>query len=468
MELSDVTIALRRHWMVAVLAMLFWVLVGAAMAFLPEGRYRASASLLVAPSTQLGASSVQVANFQIPGIVAVLESSTFARKVEATLPKNVADASISIHADVSPGSGIIRVRTEGTDPKAAAAWATALVNQILDEPVTLPELVQTTVLDQASVPRAPFSPKRLPIFLGTAILGPISAIVASAVMYRARKALNVVEEVERRLGVPVIGRIPWVRPLQHASPFAAADLLVSTPRLTEAFQTLRTNLELAFLGTPTDSQVVAIASWGEGVGKSTIAAGLALTSAQSGTEVLAVDADLRRPELHTRLGEPFGPGTADAGRRELERLVFQTRQRRLWLLRAGTSDRHPADVLAVVLERILGFAKGKGWRVVIDAPPYHGIAETAMVLSAARYVVLVVDARRSKLPELESMASRLQASGVNIVGVTLNRVPKSRMDAAYGPYAPKATRTRPASGPRRAAAPVRSAPREVGTSRETS
>ena len=70
-----------------------------------------------------------------------------------------------------------------------------------------------------------------------------------------------------------------------------------------------------------------------------------------------------------------------------------------------------------------------------------------MVLSSARYVLIVVDARRTKLPELESMVSRLQATGVNIVGVALNRVSKSRMDSAYGPYAPKGSRSTPAQPP---------------------
>lgn len=463
MELSDISIALRRHWIVASLAIVFWLLVGSAMALLPEAQYRTSATLLVSPSTELGGDSVQVADFQIPGIVAVLESGSFARKVGATLPTSVRRANVGISAARSLGSGIIRVTVEGADPKANAEWATALVTNILKEDIARPEVVQATVLDEAGVPRTPFSPKRRPIFAGTVVLGLISAVFASAIMFRARKALNVVEEIERRLRVPVIGRIPMLRPLSRATPDAAAELLITTPRLTEAFQTLRTNLELAFLGTAHDSQVVAIASWDEGVGKSTVAAGLAMTSAQSGTEVLAVDVDLRRPELHARMGEPFGPGTADAGRRALDKLVIPTRQPRLWLLPAGTTDRHPADVLAVTLERILAFAKERSWRVVLDAPPYRGVAETAMVLSASRYVVLVVDARRAKLPELESMASRLQASGVNIVGVALNRVPKSRMDAAYGPYAPKpsrVTRTRatrlgngPAPGTERPAMP---------------
>ena len=439
MELSDISIALRRHWLTAAVAMILWLLIGAAMALLPDPRYRAGATVLVSPSAELGPSSVAVVNFQVPGIVAVLESGSFADKVADTLPSRIADADVSIGASTAPGTGIIGITVEGTDPRADAAWATALATAILDEDVARADIVQARVLDEAGVPSTPFSPQRVPIFLGTTVLGLISAVFASAVVYRARKALNVVEEIERRLGVPVIGRIPWLRSLQRASSDAAADLL-TTPRLTEAFQTLRTNLELAFMGTPLESQVVAIASWGEGAGKSTVAAGLALTSAQSGTEVLAVDADLRRPELHARLGEAFGPGTANAGRREIEKLVVPTRQPRLWLLPAGTTDHHPADVLAVTLDRILGFAKDRRWRVVIDSPPYHGVAETAMVLSTSRYVVLVVDARRTKMPELEAMASRLRTSGVNIVGVALNRVPNSRMDSAYGPYAPKTSR----------------------------
>lgn len=470
MELSDVTIALRRHWAVAALAMVFWLLVGAFLALTPEAQYQTSATLLVGPAAQ--DSSVEAVNFQMPAIEAVLESSSFRRKIRQTLPADVAGAPVSISADITAGSGIVFVSVKGPKPRADAAWATALVKGIIGEDVANPSIVQATVLDEAGVPSTPVSPKRTPIFLGTIVLGLISAVFASSVMFRARKALNVVEEIERRLGVPVIGRIPLQRSLQRASGDSASDILLTTPRLTEAFQALRTNLELAFLGTPIETQVVALASWGEGVGKSTVAAGLAMTSAQSGTEVLAVDVDLRRPELHARLGEPFGPGTADAARRPVEKLVIRTRQPRLWMLPAGMTDRHPADILAVALEPILSFARSRSWRVVLDVPPYHGVAETAMVLSAARYVVLVVDARRAKLPELESMTSRLRASGVNIVGVALNRVAKSRMDSAYGPYSPGSTKPErstsrrespPAPSREVAAEPLRR--REVGQAR---
>jgi polysaccharide biosynthesis transport protein len=438
MDLSDISIALRRHWLVAAVAMVFWLFIGTVMALLPDARYRATATMLVAPSAEAGDSSVDIAQFQLPGIVAVLESNTFATKVRATLPERYKNQSVHISSEVPLGSGIVRLEVEGTDPDADAAWATALVTQILDESVADPQIINARVLDEAAVPSTPYSPKRMPIFLGTIVLGLISAVFSSAFVFRARKVLDVLEDIERRLGVPVIGRIPWVRGLRRASGPTSAEVLLRTPELTEAFQTLRTNLELAFMGTPVESQVVAVASWGEGAGKSTVAAGLALTSAQSGTEVLAVDADLRRPALHVRLGETFGPGTANVLRREPDGLVAQTRQPRLWMLPAGTTDRHPADVVGPVLERVLAFARGRHWRVVLDSPPYNGVAETLTVLSAARYVILVVDARRSRLPELESMATRLRASGVNIVGVALNRVPSSRMENAYGPYAPKA------------------------------
>ena len=436
MELSDVRVALRRYWLVAMAAMVFWLVVGAMLAFLPEGRYRATATLIVSPtstSSEPGASSVQVTNFQIPAILAVIESRSFAEDVAADHDDLASRRSVSVEATVDPGTGIVRVGVEGTEPREAAAWATALVSSVLEHEVTTSSLVDVRILDEATTPTSPVSPKRVPIAVGTFALGIISAVFASVAVWRTRKAFDVVEELERRLDIPVVGRIPSVSS-KHRRDARPMDVLAETPELMEAFQSLRTNLELAFLGTSPERQVVAVASWGEGEGKSTVAAGLALTSAASGSEVLAVDADLRRPALHTRLGQSAGPGVADARPGEVARLVKPTGRRNLWFIPAGVPDQHPADVLTTTLEPVLEYARQRAWRVVVDSPPYQGIAETATVLSAARYVLLVVDARRMRLPEIIAMTTRLQASGMNVVGIALNRIPKSRVDGAYSAY----------------------------------
>ena len=79
-------------------------------------------------------------------------------------------------------------------------------------------------------------------------------------------------------------------------------ITVSEPRspISEAYRTLRTNLDFASLDQALKTLVVTSAGGGEG--KSTTLANLGVVSAQAGRKVVLVDADLRRPSLHSSLG----------------------------------------------------------------------------------------------------------------------------------------------------------------------
>jgi Mrp family chromosome partitioning ATPase len=121
---------------------------------------------------------------------------------------------------------------------------------------------------------------------------------------------------------------------------------------------------------------------------------------------------------------------------------------------AGIPDRHPADVLAVTLPRVVGALRADDRLLLIDAPPIHGVAETPMILSVAGHVVLVVDGTSAKLPQLEQAVRRLQGSGVTIVGVVLNRMRRRRQAPQYRAYVPGAVKRQPTNGHRTAKRPT--------------
>ena len=68
----------------------------------------------------------------------------------------------------------------------------------------------------------------------------------------------------------------------------------------EAYNALRTNLQYAL--SPTNGKIVAVTSSNAGEGKSTVSINLALTTALTSAKVLLIDADLRRPTVHKKLG----------------------------------------------------------------------------------------------------------------------------------------------------------------------
>ena len=466
MDLTDLRQAMRRYWALALAVLVIVLLNGAAASFIPEKTYKATATVTADLNPAIQGSPVQAASFQIPSIVETVSSSPFRASVVAGLPPEQGDDPVWLSAVSDSGTGIIRLTATGRDPAAVAAWATAAANALVAQENTLtpapvdpatttipgtppPPGISTSpvhleLLNPASIPSVPSSPRPTVLLIGTFVLGCILAVVAAVVAYRFNRALDVVEDIRRRLGVPVIGQIPTIRPLKRGNRSFAEVFSQDSPDLVEAFQGLRTSIEL--LSRDGNLRAIAVSSWGAGEGKSSVCAGLAMAFSSSGHKVVAIDADLRNPNLHHRMGESFGEGIADAGRIPIDNLVWPTRFPNLSLVTAGIPDRHPADVLAVTLPRVVGSLLADDRLLLIDAPPIHGVAETPMILSTAGHVVLVVDGTSHKLPQLEQSVRRLQGSGVTIVGVVLNRMRRRRQAPQYRAYVPGAPKRLPTNG----------------------
>ncbi|MBA2624291.1 MAG: hypothetical protein H0U89_01585 [Acidimicrobiia bacterium] len=473
MELRDVRLALRRYWLLALLVLVLCVGLGAAAAFLPAKTYEASATLtaLVPPREGFSPNPTSIIDAEMPVLEVRATSRSFRNRVRQDLAEAEPDAAgipVSIAVLRDSGSPLLTIETSGNDAEGITTWANAMAAGIRD---TLPE--ESAILleldDPAFTPRSAAAPQPTPILIGAFVLGAFLALLATVGAARVRQALDLAEEVRKRFDAPVLGQIPPTRRLARGNESVASLLEDGPPELIEAFQSLRTNLDLLLLDRkPT---AIAVASWSAGEGKSTVAAGLALSMAAIGRDVVVIDADLRRPTQHDRLGERFGPGElglADLGNVDVQQVLRRTRYEHLWLLPAGVPDRHPADVVTVALPRAAEALAAQDRLLLIDAPPLHGVAETPFVLSVAHHVILVVDAASVKLIELEQAVERLRGSGLVLLGVVINRVRSQGQNTAYDSYLtkPEARRSAVDDGRARSLLPLRAGEADLSSSRQ--
>src|SRR5215207_8979795 len=89
---------------------------------------------------------------------------------------------------------------------------------------------------------------------------------------------------------------------QYATPGPETLVTLIDPRsqVSEAYRTLRTNIQFSSLEKPVKTLLLTSARPGED--KSIAVANLAVTFAQMGSRVILVDADLRRPSQHSIFG----------------------------------------------------------------------------------------------------------------------------------------------------------------------
>ncbi len=259
--------------------------------------------------------------------------------------------------------------------------------------------------------------------------GLIAAVFAALGAAALRRRLVTADEIRDRVGLTVLGEVPM---LVHpgANP---AEIFESTgdQRALEAFQQLRSSLHLMFSEA---NPLIAVTSGEAREGKSSISAHVAWALAMPGRSVVAVDGDLRKPTLHDIFGVSLSPGVSDFAYIGLTGLLSTTGNRNLAVIPAGVPDRHPADIVAADVPRLLGSLRESDLTVLLDCPPLAGVAETRILVAKADAVLFVVDARKFDPDRLEQNLAQLRASGANVVGVVLNRVRRRRQDDAYGYY----------------------------------
>ena len=267
--------------------------------------------------------------------------------------------------------------------------------------------------------------------LASVVFGLIAAVFAALLAGTLRRFVAA-DEIAERLGVPVIGEVPTLaRPGSNPAQMFA---LAGDERGLEAFQQLRSRLHVMFQDT---HPVIAITSYEQREGKSCVASRTAWALATPGQFVVAVDGDLRQPSLHEIFGVERSPGVSDiALANGPSELLAATDNRYLEVIPAGVPTRHPADIAAADVPRLLRALRESERTVVLDCPPITGIAETTILMAKADAVVLVVDARKFNFDNLERSLAEIRASGAVVAGIVLNRVRRRQGGAPDGYQGP--------------------------------
>jgi non-specific protein-tyrosine kinase len=203
-------------------------------------------------------------------------------------------------------------------------------------------------------------------------------------------------------------------------------ITITNPRspISEAYRTLRTNLEFTSLDKPIRSMVVTSAAPEEG--KSTTLANLAVTTAQAGKKVILVDCDLRRPSLHQIFNARAAPGFTDMMRDDTlmgKPPLQDTSVANLRLLASGTIPPNPSELLASRrMGEVIAALQQLADVVLFDAPPIVAVTDAAVLASKVDAVLLVVSAGKTKREHAKKAKALLDKVNAHLIGTVLNNV----------------------------------------------
>ncbi|MCS7054671.1 MAG: CpsD/CapB family tyrosine-protein kinase [Thermoflexales bacterium] len=189
----------------------------------------------------------------------------------------------------------------------------------------------------------------------------------------------------------------------------------------EAYRTLRTNLHFAMLDAPLRTLLVASPDSGQSAAK--VLANLAVTWAQVGKRVIAVDADLREPSLHAAFDAPNAAGLTDwlesSGGSD-DPPLCATRLPNLSLLPSGTPPAIPADLIssdrmARAIQRLADMAD----LVLFSAPPFGRFSDAAVLASRVDGVLLVVEAGKTRRDHAQQAKDILARAHARLIGAVM-------------------------------------------------
>lgn len=205
--------------------------------------------------------------------------------------------------------------------------------------------------------------------------------------------------------------------------------------VTEAYRTLKTNIQYAAVDRPVRSLL--ITSAGPGEGKSLTAANLAVVMAQGGKKTLLVDCDLRKPMQHRLFGQRNVKGltTLLVHGGDLVSVTNNLMVPQLSLVTSGPIPPNPAELLgSQAMQPLLEELKSGYDSVIIDAPPLIAVTDAAILAPLVDGVLLVIDAGRNRVDMVQEAKAILQNASARIIGCVLNGVRRKAKDYHYYYY----------------------------------
>ncbi len=309
-------------------------------------------------------------------------------------------------------------------------------DQDLLQEMKLKQMIETTILkipnesvyihDRPVVSDRPVSPNvPLNLILG-AVVGLIFGVGIAFFLEYLDTSVKSLEDVERYLQVPVLAVVPKDVGVLHTMNGQSPDA--------EAYRILRTNIE--FNRKNPEDNAITVVSGGAGEGKSTTLVNLAYICAQGGYTTLMIDADLRRPRLHTffEINNSVGLSNYLSTNLMLEDVILQTPIDNLYFMPSGILPSDAAGILnSRRMSELIQDVKQRFDLVLVDSPPILGVSDASVLASEVDLTMIVVQHRKLPRNMLLRVKQAVENVGGNVIGVVLNNV-DVRSDSQYQYY----------------------------------
>jgi len=310
------------------------------------------------------------------------------------------------------------------------------------------------IVDYAIAQKRPVAPKRT-LITGLSLLLSLGCGVGLAFLLEyLDDSVRSTEDVENFLHLPSVAVIPQIgkAKTKRLRSRAAKNALISTngnsarpdvlltgsekhSPMAEAYRHLRTSILLSTAGRPPRTLLITSSMPSEG--KTTTAVNTAISLAQTGAKVLIVDADMRRPRIHSIFNLRNDRGLSsllsrEASDTEVSSAIQHDEESGLFVLTSGPLPPNPAELLgSEQMLKLIATVTPSFTHVVIDSPPIAAFTDGVLIATMVDGVLLVVHSGKSSRKVVARARKLLVDVGARIIGVVLNKVEAAGSNSYY-------------------------------------
>ncbi|MHC4549333.1 MAG: polysaccharide biosynthesis tyrosine autokinase [Planctomycetota bacterium] len=282
------------------------------------------------------------------------------------------------------------------------------------------------IVDDAALPHTRTSPNLVVNLLVGLFLALLAALGTAFFAEYLDRSVKAPEELERALGLPLYAALPAFKSIRSREIRRLKSAMVTiekpTSVLSEGYRSLRANIRFADFESPVRAFAITSAVLGEG--KTTTTLNLAVVLAQAGSQVVVVDADMRRPASHNHLKGKLSPGLSDVLRQQVDwRSVVRGVDgvENLSVIHAGDKPSNPGALFDS--ERFTGLIdelKREYEYVLFDVPPVLAVSDAASFFRHLDALFLLVQWRRCPVDVILAAKEQAERLGAALRGVIFN------------------------------------------------
>lgn len=450
MTVLDLITLIRRGWKYLFLGLVLGALAGFAYGLVATPVYSSQATGFIAATGTSVVAGSDEAVARAGAYMPLINSSQVREEIAKEAGVSTSDLHGSLSARVVPGSTLVEVTANASDPQSALKLANGALHALAKVVAHIEDVAGATAtppppgtpvavapsngiaivpMDEAVAPTRPSEPNKT-LAIG---IGALSGLVLGLAVLLLRRALDVRvrahTDIPALVGTGVLGRVPKLDLKGHGKRDALARAVAH-----EAYRQIRTGLR--FSSVDQEVRVVMITSANLGEGKSGTARSLARVLAESGQRTLVIDGDLRRPTVASgfEIDGTIGLSEVLSGQVPVASAIQRTSDPNLFVLPAGGIPPNPSEMLGSSAMQQLLTALRRDFYIVVDAPPVLPVTDASVLSTVVDGLVWVVAMGKTRKAEIAETRTQLAQTRARILGVVLNLVSLKGGDNGYGYY----------------------------------